>query len=117
MFPFNSVLIANSINNEDKHMGFTDVIMSAYLPLSASYSFDIRLSFQYSIANKDDFIDIYRTDENRTHIVSFVPSKSLANERTNISDDNEPIWQQANVTFQAIEQFRVRIDDCHVHRN
>ena len=74
--------------------------MSSWLRLSPLCSFDVRLTFQYSIENTDDSIEIYLIDKNRTRMSSLGQWKGR-------SRDNQSIWQQGNVTFKAAEEFRV----------
>jgi len=76
--------------------------MSSWLQLSSLCSFDIRLTFQYSIQNQFDFIEIYFIKKNQTQINSLGQWKNIIN-----NNNNETIWQQGNVTFKAAEEFRV----------
>jgi len=76
--------------------------MSSWLQLSSLCSFDIRLTFQYSIQNQFDFIEIYFIKKNQTQMNSLGQWKNIINNNT-----NETIWQQGNVTFKAAEEFRV----------
>jgi hypothetical protein len=82
--------------------------MSTWLHLSDVCSFDARLTFQFSIQNANDLMDIYLVHENRTRMSSLGQWKGIADQRMNASEDLEPIWQQANVTFKGAEKFRVR---------
>jgi len=99
------VLIADAESKEDKRTGFTDAIMSSWLHLSSLCSFDIRLTFQYSIQNEYDLIEIYFIQKNRTRMNSLGQWKGLINNHS--LENNEPIWQQGNVTFKAADEFRV----------
>jgi hypothetical protein len=93
------VLTADAESKEDKRIGFTDAIMSSWLHLSPLCSFDIRLTFQYSIQNENDFIEVYLIEKNRTRMSSLGQWKCLKM--------NQSIWLQGNVTFKASEEFRV----------
>ena len=93
------VLTADAESKEDKRIGFTDAIMSSWLHLSPLCSFDIRLTFQYSIQNENDFIEVYLIEKNRTRMSSLGQWKGLK--------INQSIWLQGNVTFKASEEFRV----------
>lgn len=100
------VLIADAESKEDIRNGFTDAIMSSWLQLSPLCSFDIRLTFQYSIQNEYDFIEIYFRDKIRSRITSIGQWKSSIS-KGYVLEEDDPIWQQANVTFKAAEEFRV----------
>jgi hypothetical protein len=80
--------------------------MSSWLHLSPLCSFDIRLTFQFSIQNQYDRIEIYLIQKNRTRMSSVGQWKSIPNNNTSTEDVN-PIWHQANITFKAAEEFRV----------
>jgi hypothetical protein len=94
-------------SNEDKQMGFTDIITSSWLYLTSSCSFAIRLTFQFSIENEHDQIEVFFIKKDGSQIKSIGRWKALINENTNSSDDIESLWQQANITFKAAEEFRV----------
>lgn len=94
------VLMADAESKEDQRIGFTDAIVSSWLHLSPLCSFDIRLTFQYSIPNVHDLFEIYFIEKNRTRMSSLGQWKGL--------ESNETIWQQGNLTFKAAEEFRVR---------
>jgi hypothetical protein len=100
------VLMADAESKEDKRTGFTDAIMSSWLHLSPLCSFDIRLTFQYSIQNEYDHIEIYLIQKNRTRMNSLGQWKGIGNYNHSV-ENNETIWQQGNVTFKAAEEFRV----------
>ena len=106
--PGHLVLIADGESKEDRRVGFTDAIMSPWLTLSSLCAFDVRLTFQFSISNERDLIEIYLTQENRTRLSSIGQWRGLANVHANASDEMDPLWQRANVTFKATEKFRVR---------
>lgn len=93
------VLTADAESREDKRTGFTDAIMSSWLHVSPLCSFDIRLTFQYSIANAGDLIEIYLVEKNRSRMRSLGRWKGV--------ESNESIWQQGNITLKATEEFRV----------
>ncbi|CAF4830131.1 unnamed protein product, partial [Rotaria sp. Silwood2] len=99
-------LIADAESKEDKRIGFTDAIMSSWLQLSSLCSFDVRLTFQYSIQNENDLIEIYVIEKNRTRMISIGQWKDTVNINNSL-EYNDPIWQQGNVTFKAAEEFRV----------
>ncbi|CAM4836116.1 unnamed protein product [Rotaria magnacalcarata] len=109
----NKVLIADAESKEDKRIGFTDAIMSSWLHLSPLCSFDIRLTFQYSIQNEHDLIEIYLMEKNRTRLTSVGQWKGIIN-KNDSSENNDPIWQQGNVVFKAAEEFRIDIEIRHV---
>jgi hypothetical protein len=88
-------------------MGFTDVITSPWLYLTASCSFDIRLTFQFSIENEDDQIELFLIKNDGTQVSSEGRWKALTNDKSNMPEDIESLWQQANITFKAAEEFRV----------
>lgn len=96
------VLIADAESKEDKQIGFTDTIMSTWLHVSSLCSYDIRLTFQYSIANENDVIQIYFIEKNRTKINLLGQWKGIK-----FLNNNQPIWQYGNVTFKSAEEFRV----------
>ena len=91
--------MADAESKEDQRIGFTDAIVSSWLHLSPLCSFDIRLSFQYSIPNVHDLLEVYLIEKNRTRMSSLGQWKG--------SESNETIWQQGNLTFKAAEEFRV----------
>ena len=84
--------------------------MSTWLHLSSLCSFDVRLTFQFSIQNADDLLEMYLVHENRTRMKSLGQWKGIVDDRMNVSEGLEPIWQQANVTFKGAEKFRVRTE-------
>lgn len=94
------VLIADAESKEDQRTGFTDAIVSSWLHLSPLCSFDVRLTFQYSISNTEDLLELYLIEKNRTRMSSLGQWRGL--------ESNETIWQQGNLTFKAAEEFRVR---------
>lgn len=102
-------MVADGESEEDKRIGFTDAIMSPWLQLSGQCALTIRLTFQFSIENPDDFIEIYLIHENRTRLSSLGQWKG-----TNTSDEFETPWQHANLTFTAAEKFRIDIEVRHV---
>jgi hypothetical protein len=81
--------------------------MSSWLHLSPLCSFDIRLTFQYSIQNEYDFIEIYFIEKTRTLMTAVGQWKGIKNNNNNSLDNHQPIWQHGNVTFKAAEEFRV----------
>jgi hypothetical protein len=89
-------------------MGFTDVITSSWLYLTSSCSFAIRLTFQYNIENAQDQIEVFLIKKDRTQISSIGRWKALINEIKSL-ENIDSLWQQANITFRAAEEFRVRI--------
>ena len=97
-------LIADAESKEDKRIGFTDALMSSWLQLSSLCSFDIRLTFKYSISNRNDFIEIYFLEKNQTKMNLLGQWKNFINKNHSF---NQPSWQQANITFKAAEQFQV----------
>jgi hypothetical protein len=99
------VLIANDRSNQDKEIGFTDVITSSWLYLTDACSFDIRLTFQFSIENEQDQIEVFLIKKDGLQISSIGQWKALTNR--NVLEDIESLWQQANITFKAAEEFRV----------
>jgi len=86
-------------------MGFTDIITSPWLYLTSSCSFNIRLIFQFSIENEHDQIEVFLIKKNGLQISSIGQWKALTNK--NSPEDIESLWQQANITFKAAEEFRV----------
>jgi hypothetical protein len=92
-------------NNQDKEIGFTDVITSSWLYLTAACSFDIRLTFQFSIENEQDQIEVFLIKKGQLQISSIGQWKALTNRNT--LEEIESLWQQANITFKAAEEFRV----------
>ena len=118
--PCHLVLVADGESKEDKRTGFTDAIMSPWLTLSSLCSFDVRLTFQFSIPNERDLIEIYLTQENRTRLSSIGQWTGLPDVHANASDEMDPLWQRANVTFKATDKFRVgnprRSVDRSAHR-
>lgn len=80
--------------------------MSSWLHLSSLCSFDIRLTFQYSIENSKDFFEIYFIEKNRIRMNSLGQWKGIENNNKSL-EDHQPIWQQGNITFKAAEEFRV----------
>jgi hypothetical protein len=80
--------------------------MSSWLHLSPLCSFDIRLTFQYSIQNEYDFIEIYFIQKNRLVMNSIGQWKGITNNNQSL-EDRQFIWQYGNVTFKAAEEFRV----------
>ncbi|CAF1033532.1 unnamed protein product [Rotaria sordida] len=107
------ILIADAESKEDKRIGFTDAIISSWLQLSSLCSFDIRLTFQYSIQNENDLIEIYLIEKNRTRMISLGQWKSKPNINNSL-EDNDLMWQQVNVTFKAAEEFRIDIEIRHL---
>lgn len=103
--PFIVVLIAMDRNNQDKEMGFTDVVTSSWLYLTNACAFDIQLSFQFSIENEQDQIEVFLLGKDQLQISSMGKWKALTNKNSLV--DVESLWQQANITFKAEEQFRV----------
>jgi hypothetical protein len=101
------VLIAVDGSNQDKEMGFTDAITSPWLYLTSSCSFDIRLTFQFSIENEHDQIELFLIKKHGTQVSSIGRWKALTTENNNGAEDIESLWQQANITFKAAEEFRV----------
>ncbi|CAF2154325.1 unnamed protein product [Rotaria magnacalcarata] len=107
------VLMAVDGSNKDKEQGFTDVITSPSLYLTSSCSFNVRLSFQFNIENEQDEIEVFLIKNNETQAAS-VGLWSAVNSRTyNFSDDIGSLWQQANVSFKAAEEFRIEIEIRH----
>ncbi|CAF5031323.1 unnamed protein product, partial [Rotaria magnacalcarata] len=107
------VLMAVDGSNKDKEQGFTDVITSPSLYLTSSCSFNVRLSFQFNIENEQDEIEVFLIKNNETQAAS-VGLWSAVNSRTyNFSDDTGSLWQQANVSFKAAEEFRIEIEIRH----
>jgi hypothetical protein len=100
------VLIADAESKEDKKTGFTDAIMSSWLHLSPLCSFDIRLTFQYSIDNEYDFIEIYFIQKTRILMTSLGQWKGTKNNNKSL-ENHQPLWQEGSVTFKAAEEFRV----------
>lgn len=94
------VLMADAESKDDQRTGFTDAIVSSWLHLSPLCSFDVRLTFQYSISNTEDLLEIYLIEKNRTRTSSLGQWRGL--------ESNETIWQLGNITFKAAEEFRVR---------
>ncbi len=99
------VLIAVDGSNQDKELGFTDVITSSWLYLTSSCSLDIRLTFQFSIENEQDQIEVFLIKNDGIQISSIGQWKALTNKNT--FENIESLWQQANITFKAAEKFRV----------
>ena len=108
------VLIAVDGSNIDQIMGFTDIIASSWLYLIPSCSFNIRLTFRFSIENEQDQIEVFLIKKDRMQISSIGQWKALTYEMSNSSEDIKSFWQQANMTFSASEEFRVSI---HLNRN
>jgi hypothetical protein len=91
-------------------MGFTDTITSSLLYLTPSCSFDIRLTFQFSIENEQDRLEVFLIKNNGARISSIGRWKAITNENLNSSKKViETLWQQAVITFRAAEEFRVGI--------
>lgn len=86
-------------------MGFTDVVTSSWLYLTDACSFEIQLTFQFSIENEQDQIEVFLIGNDRGQIASIGQWKALTNK--NSFEEIESLWQQANITFKAMEQFRV----------
>ncbi len=99
------VLIAVDGSNQDKEMGFTDIITSSWLYLTSSCLYDIRLTFQFSIENEQDQLEVFLIKKYGVKISSIGQWKALTNK--NSLDNIESLWQQANITFKAAEEFRV----------
>ncbi|CAF3607754.1 unnamed protein product [Rotaria sordida] len=108
------ILVAVDGSHIDKEMGFTDIITSSWLYLTSSCSFNIRLTFQFSIENEQDQIEVFLIKKNGIEILSLGQWKALKYENSNTSDDIESIWQQANITFKAAEEFRIEIEIRHL---
>ncbi len=81
------------------------MIISPWLYLTAACSFDIRLTFQFSIENEQDQIEVFLIKKDALEISSIGQWKALTSK--NILEDVESLWQQANITFKAAEQYRV----------
>ncbi|UJR27050.1 hypothetical protein I4U23_008354 [Adineta vaga] len=111
------VLIAVDESNIDKEKGFTDVITSPWLYLTRSCSYTIRLTFQFNIENEQDQIEVFLIKTNHTQILSLGHWKALTQKNLNTSDDIESLWQQANLTFKAAEEFRIEIEIRHLPEN
>ncbi|CAF3811269.1 unnamed protein product [Adineta steineri] len=111
------VLIAVDASNEDKEKGFTDIVTSSWLYLTSSCLFIIRLTFQFSIENEQDQIEIFFINKDRTQISSIGRWKALTQKNIDLSDEIESLWQQANITFQASEEFRIEIEIRHLPDN
>jgi hypothetical protein len=86
-------------------MGFTDIITSSWLYLTPSCLYDIRLTFQFSIENEQDQIEVFLIKKDGLQVSSIGQWKALTTK--NSPNDIESLWQQANVTFKAAEEFRV----------
>ena len=99
------VLIAMDRSNQDKEIGFTDVVTSSWLYLTDACAFEIQLTFQFSIENEQDQIEIFLIGKDPGQISSIGQWKALTNK--NAFEEIESLWQQANITFTATEQFRV----------
>jgi len=99
------VLIAVDGSNQDKEIGFTDVITSSWLYLTSLCLYDIRLTFQFSIENEQDQLEVFLIKKYGLKISSIGQWKALTNK--NSSNNIESLWQQANITFKAAEEFRV----------
>ena len=99
------MLIAVDRNNQDKEMGFTDVITSSRLSLTTSCSRDIRLTFQFSIENEQDQIEVFLIKKGEPQVSSIGQWKALT--KRNAFEYIESLWQQANITFIAAEEFQV----------
>ena len=109
LFEFSSlVLVADGESEEDQRIGFTDAIVSPWLQLSAHCALTVRLTFQFSIENSDDLIEVYLVHENRTRLSSLGQWKGM-----NGSEEIEAPWQHANLTFTAAETFRLDIEVRH----
>lgn len=92
-------------SNQDKEMGFTDIVTSPWLYLTNACAFDIQLTFQLSIENEQDQIEVFLLGKDQLQTSSMGKWKALTNK--NSLEDVESLWQQANITFKAEEQFRV----------
>lgn len=102
--------MADAESKEDRRIGFTDTIMSSWLHLSPLCSFDVRLTFHYSIPNEYDLIEIYLIEKNRTRMTSIGQWRAIIDKNDSLEND-DPIWYQGNITFKAAEEFRVnRLD-------
>lgn len=66
---------------------------------------DIRLTFQFSIENEQDQIEVFLIKKDGIQISSIGQWKALTNKNT--FENIESLWQQANITFKAAEKFRV----------
>ncbi|CAF1047506.1 unnamed protein product [Rotaria sp. Silwood1] len=108
------VLIAVDGSHIDKEMGFTDIIASSWLYLTSSCSFNIRLTFQFSIEHEQDQIEVFLIKKDGIQILSLGQWKAFKYENSNTSDDIESLWQQANITFKAAEEFRIEIEIRHL---
>lgn len=101
------VLMAMGHSEDDEQLGYTDSISTSWLTLSPICAFNIRLGFLFNIENEHDRLEAFLWKKNGTRISSIGQWKGLSNVRMNLSDERESHWQQANLTFQAAEQFRV----------
>ncbi|CAF1391030.1 unnamed protein product [Adineta steineri] len=109
----NKILIADAESKEDERNGFTDVIMTSWLYLSSLCSYEIRLTFRYTIQNQYDFLEIYFIEKSRTRMNLLGQWKSLIN-KNNSLDINDSIWQQGNVTFKASKEFQINFEVRHL---
>lgn len=102
------MLVAADENTMDQKMGFTDIITSPWLYLTPSCSFNVRLTFQFSIENEQDQIEVFLIKKDKTQISSIGIWKALQFGNNSLTENIESLWQQANVTFKAAAEFRVR---------
>lgn len=103
------VLIAIDANTKDKEKGFTDVVSTSWLYLTSSCSFSVRLSFEFNIENDQDEIEAFLIKKDEPQITPIGHWQAIKLDNTDISNDAESLWRHANVSFQAAEEFRVRI--------
>jgi hypothetical protein len=58
-------------------MGFTDIITSSWLYLTPSCLYDIRLTFQFSIENEQDQIEVFLIKKDGLQVSSIGQWKAL----------------------------------------
>lgn len=100
-------MVAVDGNSLDKHTGFTDVITSPWLYLTSSCGFYIRLTFQFNIENEQDQIEVFLIKKDGIKVSSVGQWKAFTSEYHRPTENTESLWQQANVTLKATEEFRV----------
>ncbi|CAF1143345.1 unnamed protein product [Adineta ricciae] len=111
------VLTAIDESHIDREKGFTDVITSPWLYLTSSCSFTVRLTFQFNIENEHDQIEVFLIKTNHSQTSSLGHWKALTQDHINTSDEIESLWQQANLTFKAADEFRIEIEIRHLPEN